>query len=493
MADSHAPTKMPEDAPKKRNVVRATPAQIKVLRAAYGTDKTYTTEEVQRLSSETGLTSQWIRAWFGRYKKKKEQEDQMKEREVSTEPEDAPPRRKGRPRNEPEDDAPPRKKGRPRNEPSAARIEVSSVKAPPKRTANLPPPDDSYMPPMKTASPPVYAPMPTADRSFTSSSTSSQHNPFVSQPAPGYVYYHGFDVKPGLIPHLAPIPIPEQQKNSTSSRSNPQHFAPSLFYQKPPSRPMLLPRPSDNLNPAPQRVSDQSYPINNWGATPTRVSTAISSASSVPHSRNTPAAHLLGTTSTSSMALTPAALLRTSFHQQHSQQAPGSELSPFRPPLRNTPAHVLQSPFVSPLLFSQDQFKHTNSMITPSAVRSYMPEHDVEQDDFPTSTTFDTPINDRLLFSSMLNLTPQTRADASPTMPIPNDDDDSAFDVDKAPLKHLSVLHADFQLGEGGAQTALTMDDMCERLFDETLAESDPFQAAMGLVFLSKMGLKWED
>jgi hypothetical protein len=36
------------------------------------------------------------------------------------------------------------------------------------------------------------------------------------------------------------------------------------------------------------------------------------------------------------------------------------------------------------------------------------------------------------------------------------------------------------------------MDEMYERLLGDSLAQNDPFQAAMGLVFMSRTGLTWE-
>jgi hypothetical protein len=60
----------------------------------------------------------------------------------------------------------------------------------------------------------------------------------------------------------------------------------------------------------------------------------------------------------------------------------------------------------------------------------------------------------------------------------------SNFDSSKAPLKHLGIVPADY--------TKETVDIMMDRLLDERLAEDDPFQATMGLVFLSQLGLKWD-
>lgn len=65
----------------------------------------------------------------------------------------------------------------------------------------------------------------------------------------------------------------------------------------------------------------------------------------------------------------------------------------------------------------------------------------------------------------------------------------SLLDSSKAPLKHLTVIHScQMDYVEDTFDTANVMID---RLLDEKLAESDPFQATMGLVFLSQLGLEW--
>ncbi|KAG6891522.1 hypothetical protein C0992_005057 [Termitomyces sp. T32_za158] len=68
------------------------------------------------------------------------------------------------------------------------------------------------------------------------------------------------------------------------------------------------------------------------------------------------------------------------------------------------------------------------------------------------------------------------------------DDQPGPFvDSTTAPLKYLDVL---MQLPD----TSLSMDEneMVSRLLDPQLAEDDPFQAAMGLVFASQLGLNWD-
>lgn len=87
----------------------------------------------------------------------------------------------------------------------------------------------------------------------------------------------------------------------------------------------------------------------------------------------------------------------------------------------------------------------------------------------------------------MLNLTPGSSSDnherGSPSTAS------SGLDMHKTPLKHLSVLQAELQrVGD-----ANTVEELYARLLDDNLAMSDPFQAAMGLVFMSRTGLSWDD
>ncbi|KAF9491787.1 hypothetical protein BDN71DRAFT_1510023 [Pleurotus eryngii] len=76
------------------------------------------------------------------------------------------------------------------------------------------------------------------------------------------------------------------------------------------------------------------------------------------------------------------------------------------------------------------------------------------------------------------------------------------LDTRRAPLKHLSVIHdilsayhrstnMPFELISGEGQVTPIGHLVIERLTDEALADKDPFQASMGLVFLSRLGLKF--
>ena len=66
------------------------------------------------------------------------------------------------------------------------------------------------------------------------------------------------------------------------------------------------------------------------------------------------------------------------------------------------------------------------------------------------------------------------------------------MDPSKAPLKHLTTIQP-FQM-QHTEITPATFDnaDVIDRLLDVKLAQDDPFQATMGLVFLTQLGLEWD-
>ena len=70
-----------------------------------------------------------------------------------------------------------------------------------------------------------------------------------------------------------------------------------------------------------------------------------------------------------------------------------------------------------------------------------------------------------------------------------------ALDPSLAPLKHLTDVLARFQ-DQDGTYTKLVdlqeREELMKCLLDEELARRSPFQAAMGLVLLSKLGLEWD-
>ncbi|KAF7364952.1 hypothetical protein MVEN_00366000 [Mycena venus] len=422
--------------------------QVKILEAAYTGEQGWTAKEIEKLSSETRLTSTWIKAWSGRYKKKL-REFTLQKREAKSEP---------------EDDAPPAKKAR-----TGRRQPKVESPPPPILTSSpvpesLPPADNSYMFPVREL-------LGESDAPVTSSLNSVQNYPRASHA--DYAYHHGIPPAP-LEQSLPPI----QQPKSL-------HF----IYQHPShSGPMLLSRRyAENIDPGPQQQA--SAP----NATPASVNSIAYYPAApllVPSSR-TPASY-----AASLFVPTPIAVPRPSSLFVGNRLPPPTtvhtQLSPFCPSNKSTPVCGLQSPFDSS--FSNPPSRHMHSMITPSNLRSYMPQHNIENDDSQSTST---SIDDKFLFNSMLNFTPgspvkRTARDATTVASVPAHDD-NVFDLGKTPLKYLSVLQGGYIKGEDGrAVRKMTLDEMYEPLLDEELATSDPFQAAMGLVFMSRTGLDWD-
>lgn len=67
------------------------------------------------------------------------------------------------------------------------------------------------------------------------------------------------------------------------------------------------------------------------------------------------------------------------------------------------------------------------------------------------------------------------------------------LDPSTTPLKHLTLFKP-FETHHTATGTSALLDphNVMESLLDSTLADEDPFQATMGLVFLSRLGLDWE-
>ncbi|KAJ7625321.1 hypothetical protein DFH06DRAFT_1229143 [Mycena polygramma] len=481
----------------KAKAVRANPAQLVALKAAYYSGRSWTAAEYVKLSSETGLTTTWIKSWVIRYRSsQKAQDDQATrttvKREASSEPDGVPPPKK--------------------------RVRVAGQSQTTLPPADLPPPDNSYVPPSKAISPSI--PTPTPDNPVTSSSTSGRHpTPLLQYAAPGSHAYHF-----GLPPQFFPPPASSQQLKSSSlhpqhaiyqhpsvvslnsipqpritqqpkpSASRPQHnlyqplpavspagLAPPRITQQPKSSatrrenlsyprapvvngPMLLPRQSqfpENIDPVSHSVPE--VPSMNVRATlfnPIAYHPTVTSSTSLvssPRDTRKP------------IAQTP--LRATLF--------PGNLLPPptnraASPLKKNTPVRDLQ---LLPSDFPFCPSKHTNS----SHLRS-----DYHMDNYDSPPAMNTPMDDHFLFSSMLNLTPEAHVTAHEATPVVAPEPD-VWDIGQTALKHLSVLR-----DTDGALRSMPVDEMRDRLLNEELAASDPFQAAMGLVFMSRTGLKWE-
>ena len=69
------------------------------------------------------------------------------------------------------------------------------------------------------------------------------------------------------------------------------------------------------------------------------------------------------------------------------------------------------------------------------------------------------------------------------------------LDPSLAPLKHLTDILGEFRTQDGRYTKLVDLQEregLMECLLDNELARRSPFQAAMGLVLLSKLGLEWD-
>ncbi|KAF7348348.1 hypothetical protein MSAN_01788800 [Mycena sanguinolenta] len=487
------------------STVYANAEQLKILQAAVNPDRNFTTEECEKLSSETGLTCAWIKSWLTRYKKKLQGTNK---RVAKSEPEDPPPPKRGRLVHQPKIESPP---------PGFPPAPVDET---------LPPLDDSYLPPAK---------------SINSTSVSDQKDlpqPFVSHPPSGaqvYTYHSSFlNYQPPQRPFAshpqqsaahAQQPrspdaiLPRQSENASAYQNNPPrpfvlHPAPATHVyhssfsnyqppvngqqrksvsrsqqqQSPSSSAMLLPRQSQNIDPA---LQPNAWNAGNWFPYDRPVrnpspglpfgSTAVAGPRpSLFVGNQLPPPHVAVNRLEESLPMNP--YKDTLIYDTSNQLSPphvatprlGEPFSNKNTPIRDASLSRLHSPCDSS--FS----KQTH---TPS-------KHNRENEGTTTTATApDTPIDDKFLFSSMLNLTPKTPAQRATPAASVSAHDTSLFDLE---IKHLPILNGGYIEGEDAVVRKMTLDEMHERLLSEDLASSDPFQAAMGLVFMSRTGLHWE-
>ncbi|KAJ7236748.1 hypothetical protein B0H12DRAFT_1140027 [Mycena haematopus] len=439
----------------KRQAVRANAEQLKILQAALIPDRNFTAKECERLSSETGLTCTWIKSWVTRFKNKG-----TRKRAAKSEPEDPPPLKRGRvvlpqPENE------------------------SSLLSPAPAAEILPPRDDSYFPTNRNLTPsgsdqnnvqqvlvPYAGPgirvyhssfsnyQPPANNQEQKSSASHPQQSTHPQSHPSGVMLtrqfenpsreHTHSIPPSvqpvaytsasgqnnpppvLVSHAAPGPhvypsgfydyqpiVNNQQRKSSASR--PQQ---STYQQSHPSSAMLLPRQSENIDPALQP--------NAWG-TPQASANWIAYNHAVPPSAsNSPASDAQAPAF--SFVPTPVARPRASLFAGNELPPPhatanrlGEPLSNKNTPICDTPNPSQHPPSHATVNRLGETFSNKNTPLrgatslrlqspfvpneptqTPSRVRSDNPKHNIENDDSQrTTAAFSTPIDDNLLFSSV--------------------------------------------------------------------------------------------
>ncbi|KAJ7848566.1 hypothetical protein B0H13DRAFT_1906662 [Mycena leptocephala] len=356
---------------------------------------------------------------------------------------------------------------------------------------------DPYIPPSKAASPfiptPTATSTPTSDQTVASGSNSVQHNPRVPYPVSGSPAYHY-----GLPPYYGFLPPRSPQQPIAKS------FAPSApclsGSDSPPSLHCgtLLPPVNSNVsNPVLASVrsavnAPESY-VKAPGASNTP--TDFASIPNVPPRTplfpedNLPSPQITGTTTSFTFTST---LSKNPYAPLLSWKLPGR-----KPRLDSS--------------FSQKMSQHTNSLISSSHLPSYTAEHNTESHDFQSTTTA-TPIDidDQALFSSVttrvllllllsllmlpLDAQPESREPRrahgtgrhhTPVLPVSQRN--SVMEMEKTPFKDHNLQDG---RGRYAADRSMAADEMHEHLLDEDLVKSDPFQAAMGLVFMSRTGLR---
>ncbi|KAJ7797684.1 hypothetical protein B0H14DRAFT_2910200 [Mycena olivaceomarginata] len=339
---------------KRKHPVRASKLQLQTLQAAFVPDQNLSAEEVKRLSDDTGLTCEWIRSWFGRFRKR-ERDARGTKREAISEPENDPPAQK-------------KKRGRVARVP---KLEESTLELPPGPISdNLPPADDSYIPPRsKTSTRPPFRlslNLPPPSAQLPPRITLA---PLVSYAAPGsHAYYYGSGVLALTfrVSNCAHRPtsnsLPLRTPSSLPIPLSVRCSSPAALWQSP-----------QNVDPALQRIPEQA-PANVTSRTP---------ASSNPTAYNRTA---------------PSLFLPLEAPLHFTSILPRLPF-PILPSNKNTPVPGLQPPFDPS--YSNDSFKHTHSLITPSHLHSYIPNlEDNNENDDPQSAGAAISNDDHLLFSS---------------------------------------------------------------------------------------------
>ncbi|KAF8132206.1 hypothetical protein K438DRAFT_1884963, partial [Mycena galopus ATCC 62051] len=392
----------------KRQPVRANPEQLKILKASIALipGRGFTAEECIKLSTETGLTRTWIKSWVTRFRKSEKGSDERpkKRAAVKSEPEDAPPLKRGRRRSarQPKLESPP-PEWQIAPDTDDSRIPSSSRNPTPANPppATYPSASGQNISPVSHAVPgssvyfagtPIFSkfqlPPPLQPSASRPQQSPSQQHPQQS------LYQHSHPAGAMLLPRQS-TETPNQQHKSSASR--PQlspnsayqrsHMQSSYQYSHPAPAMVLLRQSSENVNPA-QR------PVNAWGIPYNHAAPLL-----VPSVRDT-YAHSSPSSFVPNPVALPSLFVGNHLPPPHASATVNrtAEISPFT---SNTPIHNLRSPFNSS--FSNEPIKHTHPLITPSHLASYIPKHNFENENDDSQSTVATEFNidDNLLFSSV--------------------------------------------------------------------------------------------
>ncbi|KAG6915357.1 hypothetical protein DXG01_011985 [Tephrocybe rancida] len=496
---------------KRHNLVRATPEQVNVLMAAFATSKMPTKNSLDALSETTGLTPKWITSWYARERakvtaaatgrtrarKNAKKAMAMSVQEITafkTEHSDSTPSEAMNLAEEQGTTKKPRKrrKGHPTPDPPLSPLNAPFVSAP------LPP-----LPALRPPSQPIIqAQAQTADPESPTSS-------FILREMVPQIYRHTQSLTNSLSGAMGPVPTE----------------APRLLGLLP-MRPTLAAASKATGPPGPaSRTFGPVYnpnTLSDTAATPLLGQLFLWQGSVVPthiasDNNNNDQQTAMRMTQESSNRVDKPHPPSASIARQNLTLRSDRHIRPLLPlnsPIWNTPqARALHQPLQAGL-YSQGSddgsFKENKPIYyhptyvpqAPSKLRSSGPRT------LPPlfASTDLTNLGAQRQTQPAAHSIPTSSATSTPTQPfivqpIPEifhmpladqdhqaqvvDQPDVFFDPTMTPLKHLDVL-APFSAG------SLSTDDILNLLLDERLATGDPFQAAMGVVFASQLGLNWD-
>ncbi|KAG6853920.1 hypothetical protein C0991_012410 [Blastosporella zonata] len=507
---------------KKPGFVKATQEQIDILQSGYAASETLSKERAAKLSEATGLTLKWISSWFQRERRKKgharlkprkhttktamsvqeiaafktEHSDfALSETVVSTsdrDPDEKPPLSKDLTKKTRK----PRKKRKPPTPPP----DRSPLKAP---FVSLPLPPRLPRPHPQAS---IQAQPQTADPdSPTSRFILREMVPLIYKPrsqSPSHPIPHDTEIDPLSVPPHFSLTRPASP--STSALSGPRILSP-------------------NFEP------DTSYRLGNashLGSTFLWQESAHTQSPSAHDSHHKTYEKVGPTRATRELPKDSDLLKRPSSQRSLGGPGPIRPLLPLNPPTWNTaqfslpyqhrypgaaygaysqglsdnsmkenqpmyyhPTYVPQAPsklrshgsrILPPLFATSDLTRSGSRRQVLSATATQSPASSIPTPPPPPSSSF-----------QPAQLAPQISHTSLPSQSQevvqPHDQYSFFFDSTTAPLKHLDVLAPSPDYNEN-----FSIDEMINLLLDERLATEDPFQAAMGLVFASQLGLSWD-
>ncbi|KAG5638845.1 hypothetical protein H0H81_009396 [Sphagnurus paluster] len=443
----------------KPNFQRANPEQLRVLKAGFAISDVSSKEHLAALSETTGLSTKWIASWFMRERRKQG---------VSL------------------------PRGAAKKDKKLAQEKIMAFKAEHQDTAitllssddlildstSEQKPDLSLLDKKQTRKPKKKCKIDESIATDDIISSSPLKLPLVS-----------VSLTPPIRPTISP---PHGTRPQVQSRSSP---SPASSFVLRPMVVMYTPSVTSrslemSLDPAPIAPSSVSMTQTNRAIHSPRASSLAVDLANGRHEQALTHQRLLNFSLPLTSESMHAFYDRPAYsHQPNLHEKPLNR--PLRPilPLHGTnqyPAHALRT------LPASHVIRTTKENITPSILPYHRPFKPAQPPPLYSYNNLDR-FNHQPCPSAMHTSAPPPRHQAPLLQPLAPVFDpfqqnraqmnSALLDPSATPLKHLSVL--------GDSPGDLPQEEIMHRLLDERLAYEDPFQAAMGLVFVSRLGLGW--